>query len=207
MVGLYLVVRSLEFGLAPDGIKRVDEQVVGSVRGVDGKGNTQSAISEALELTVSLRGHQYEFGRSAGLKLPLDDRPLHDRTGWLLQTLTWRVIPGSIAIDFLNNTLIRSSTILLITTGEQPFSQLDILHKIVIKFAVAFYIYTGMSLSYDTSSFLSVAVLGMAPSSWPPLFGRPWDAGSLHGFWARDWHQVSPELLGACMGLDAGVFS
>ena len=37
--------------------------------------------------------------------------------------------------------------------------------------------------------FITVVFFGAKPSSWPPIFDRPWASTSLHRFWAEGWHQ------------------
>lgn len=191
MAGLYMAIRSVEFGLIRDGIKRVDEDVVGGAQRDIKQGKVRSAFVEVMELNASMRGTQYQFGRHTGLRLPPDPRPIHDRSAWARQTLLRQIIPTYVAIDLINNCLIRSPAVHSVATGQLHFSELDVLHKIVIKYVTASLVPLYISLAYDVTSVVAVLALGMAPCDWPPAFGNPWFAGSLHEFWSVHWHQVS----------------
>jgi len=48
----------------------------------------------------------------------------------------------------------------------------------------------GFNMFYNLVILVAVPLLGHSPTSWPPLFDRPWASANLHDFWAKNWHQL-----------------
>lgn len=48
----------------------------------------------------------------------------------------------------------------------------------------------GFGMVYDLCTLIGVALYGGAPAAWPPIMDHPFAADSLHGFWAKRWHQT-----------------
>lgn len=43
---------------------------------------------------------------------------------------------------------------------------------------------------YNLVTLIGVLLFRHDPTSWPPIFDRPWASESLHEFWSKRWHQL-----------------
>lgn len=194
MSGIFLAVRSAEFGILSIPLRRARELPEAQRRSRLTLTAAYDGLVDAIDLSVNLRGIGFEFGQGTGLKLPSDNRPSRPQYLWLRQTVVYHLIPNYLFFDTLNNFLLRYQPVRDIHDGRLIMDQLNFIESITIKALSPTLVATAITFIYTCCSMFAVVILGGLPERWPPLFGKPWFSTSLHGFWAVDWHQASSNL-------------
>lgn len=174
-------------------------------------------LQDALELMFSLRGLGWDFGK--GVYTPPTTRP-QERKPFLRATL------ASFLAAFLLLDIIDSAIKLVPGVGDPFggsifFADLPILKRYLVSTTIHVLtgagLVVGFSMVYDLITLFAVAVLGHAPSAWPPVMDNPWASQSLHEFWAKRWHQLFRQTflvfggipgrkIGGDVGLVLGTF-
>lgn len=196
MSGIFLAVRSAEFGLLSRPLRRLHEPATPASRPQPSLAVAYDQLVDAIDLSMNLRGIGFEFGQGTGLKLPPDTRSMRPKSLWLRQTVFYHLIPNYLVFDILNNYLLRYPAVHAIQQRSRQLTldQLDVWDTLVIKALSPILVTATLSFVYTCCSLFAVVVLGSAPERWPPMFGNPWLSTSLHSFWALRWHQVRRAL-------------
>ncbi|KAG8964870.1 hypothetical protein FRC03_001259 [Tulasnella sp. 419] len=196
MVFISLSFRALVFGLSPQSQKKVDEKIPGE-RHLHPPSIFHQFywyIEDALDLSCTIRGVNYDFGSGSGLKLPVDKsiRQKYAKDGrkwaWLMHTFVYRVLPKFIMTDIINHL----NLVISHFGGPDAFQKATLLQRLAIESWTFFLIVFNLGYLYDLVSILGVGIACNDISNWPPMFDQPWLSTSLHEFWAVRWHQVSP---------------
>ncbi|KAG1745973.1 uncharacterized protein EDB91DRAFT_1119897 [Suillus paluster] len=198
--------KAISFACNKEGMLKVDEVRPGVARNSDAikangdahakpvrselVGSALAWLYDALEVILSYRGLGWKFG--VGVHVPHDERSL-ERNSFLFATLT----------SFLKNYLIFDlfeSFVKLVPDVGTPHggtifkAELPFLYRYALSTAIHIStgscILAGFELSYDFITIFAVLFLGSSPSAWPPVMDHPWQADSLHSFWAKRWHQI-----------------
>lgn len=199
------VSRGLEFGFAAEGIKKVNEQIVGqssvAQRGY-GKSPKHSSstssfdrlmfrpASNAIELLCSLRGIGFEYGTD--IRIPSETRPLDK--GPFLRATVILFLRSFLLLDIIES-LVKYTPPLRTPLGGSIFiSSLPMFQRYAIStfihIATGCGLMEGFHVIYHLYAVIDVGLLNNTPTAWPPIFDHPWRSHSLHDFWARRWHQI-----------------
>jgi Membrane bound O-acyl transferase family len=156
----------------------------------DGRKRQWTALQDVLELTFSLRGLGWDFGK--GVYTPRSTRP-QERKAFLRATLNSFLISFFI-LDLVDTIIKQVPGVGQPSGGSIFFPTLPLptryLVSTVIHLLTGLALVAGFSTVYDLITLFAVGVLGQSPSLWPPVMDKPWEAQSLHEFWAKRWHQL-----------------
>jgi len=193
---LNILFRAIEYGVTPEGMKRMGESTVGEMHNKPDAKWTQKLgwmIYDIFDVSCNVRGLEWVFGAGTGVKIPKSTR-VESRSLWLQDTL-WRVCAYYIMFDI--GAMITGlhpghadhskATIFTDEFGPSMKYVLSTLMTLFTGFSIIFLI----SFCYDIISVVAVLVFRHDPKSWPPIYGQPWAAHSIHEFWGTEWHQVS----------------
>ena len=138
----------------------------------------------------TMRGIGWNFGK--GVVIPPETRNLN-RGPFLRNTfyafLKCYLITDGIQTIFANLPLIGSFHGGSIFYPHLPPS-LRYTVSTVLHVLVGTVVIYSVQMFYHLATLVCVGILGQSPVSWPPVFGKPWRADSLHVLWAREWHQL-----------------
>ncbi|TCD66911.1 hypothetical protein EIP91_000750 [Steccherinum ochraceum] len=147
-------------------------------------------LADVTEMQLTFRGIGWNFGE--GIYISPERRNLS--RGPFLSSTFVTYIKGYLVIDGVQ-AFFRHAPGLGAPHGASiwdpslPFVQryafgsfLHILIGIVIWF--------GLEMNYSLATLIGVGLFGQPPSAWPPVYGNPWKADSVHNFWAKQWHQI-----------------
>ncbi|KAI5118304.1 hypothetical protein M0805_003823 [Coniferiporia weirii] len=152
--------------------------------------NTKERLAYTLDLLMSLRGtswfanHHWEWAPRALVHAPTAQisRRVFLRNSAISLFGQYLLMDG---LDALNKSRIWNTD----TTQRHPITSLPLPAQLVFSLSVC----TGTMLSITIMHTIVASgaiALGSAPSSWPPMFDRPFAACSLADFWARRWHAI-----------------
>ncbi|KAI0781161.1 membrane bound O-acyl transferase family-domain-containing protein [Trametes elegans] len=204
----FVIAKSLDFGLALRGRFKLEEEGRQQNRSRDEtvrvKGEKVAeeppscnpaarllprSVFDALEVSLAMRGIGWDFGKDT--QIPPITRPL-ERGAFVRATVS------SVILLLLVNDL--CNAILQRTLGMSPhgasmfFPDVPPIQRYAsstaIHLVVGLTILFGVAIVYDFASLFGVFVLRQSPAAWPPIFGNPLEAHSLHDFWGRTWHQA-----------------
>ncbi len=147
-------------------------------------------LMDAFELIHTCRGLNFKFGQ--GTPIPPYRRPLH-RQAFLRATLC-SFLSHFIILDILESIIKLFPGVGTPSGGSIFYTSLPLLTRLVVSTTI--HILTGSALLcgftmvYDLITFIAVGCFYSLPRNWPPVMDDPWNADSMHRFWARDWHQL-----------------
>ncbi len=73
---------------------------------------------------------------------------------------------------------------------QLPLHQLQV--RIFMSFQWIWIAFFFLEFYHCLLAIVFAAILGFdQPEDWPPIFGSPWEASSLRGFWGRSWHRIT----------------
>jgi hypothetical protein len=174
-------------------------------------------LQDALELMFSLRGLGWDFGE--GVYTPPTTRP-QERKPFLRATLS-SFLAAFLLLDIIDSAIKSVPGVGDPFGGSIFFADLPFLTRYLVSTTIHVLtgaaLVTGFSMVYDLITLFAVAVLGHAPSAWPPVMDNPWASESLHEFWAKRWHQLFRQTflvfggipgrkIGGDVGLVLGTF-
>ncbi|KAG8972173.1 hypothetical protein FRC05_010343 [Tulasnella sp. 425] len=192
MSGLFLALRSVEFGSLERPVRRVP--LARSYLPTNPPHPRIQELLNSIDLSINLRGIGCDFGEGTGLKLPPSSpysRRVHTDQQFLAAKLLFSIPTNYIISDFISTYCIRDPSIRALAAGNLCLGDLPIAKRVSVLGAFVFGVPAILSLVYDLIAVLAVTfVPGQDHYQWPPLFGAPWLSDSLHEFWAIRWHQV-----------------
>lgn len=202
-----MISRALEYALAVNGIKKIDETVpgqradpaiaAGSKAPRDASPSKRPLgdiilipLSDAIEVLWNMRGIGFEYGRD--VTIPPETRPLQKQP---FLWATFRIfLVNFLTLDFIDTVLKLTPPLRSPMGGSIFIPSLPMPTRYLVStclhFATGCGIVAGFKMCYSLLTIFGVLVFSHSPSVWPPVFNNPWTASSLHDFWARRWHQV-----------------
>ncbi|KZT25386.1 hypothetical protein NEOLEDRAFT_1133759 [Neolentinus lepideus HHB14362 ss-1] len=220
LLGLFLIARSLDFAFTPEGHKKLTEIAPGVPRGASPDSDDSTLdrtekpahrsptaptllplwFRDALEILFTARGLGWDFGKD--VYVPRDTRP-QARGPFLRATL----------LSFFKHFLLldlQESLIKCVPGLSSPYGGSIFVASIPPpqRYAVSTFAHvltgnsfiSGFQMVYDLCTLVDVGLLGHSPSAWPPIMENPWATDSLHGFWAKRWHQIFRRIFLVCGG-------
>ncbi|KZS93639.1 hypothetical protein SISNIDRAFT_64471 [Sistotremastrum niveocremeum HHB9708] len=209
LLALAMTARALEFAYLPQGILKRGEVRPGEMltpavsrkQGVHAPGDGSSLkrpasglfplwFQDSMEVLCAMRGMGWQFGE--GLHVPEQTRPI-ERAAYLKATLrSWTI--NYIALDLLESFIKLTPNLHSPSGGSIFLHTLSPLPRYMVstsvQFATGIAFIMGFGMVYDLLTLFCVGLLMHSPTSWPPLFDKPWATTSLHDFWAKRWHQI-----------------
>jgi hypothetical protein len=199
------VAKALEFAFAKRGRLKIGETSPGELNGpIPFKATIENRklarkssespflprwLYDALEVSFSLRGTGWDFGR--GTHIPLETRSLERHL--FLRATFFSFMRHFLLLDFLE------SLVKLLPEAGTPqggtifYASLPPLQRYTLSTIVHVISGTamlaGFNMIYDSITLFSVGLLHSDPSEWPPVMDNPWTSDSLHVFWSKRWHQ------------------
>ena len=147
-------------------------------------------LADAFELLHTCRGLNFNFGD--GTFIPPHRRPLQ-RPAFLRATLR-SFISHFIILDVLESIIKLLPGVGTPSGGSIFYTSLPLPTRLVVSTTI--HILTGSALLcgftmiYDLFTLIAVGCFYSSPRNWPPVMDDPWNADSMHRFWAKDWHQL-----------------
>ncbi|EPQ54466.1 hypothetical protein GLOTRDRAFT_61585 [Gloeophyllum trabeum ATCC 11539] len=214
LLAMFLIARALDFAFVKDGRKKLNEVEAGVPRGSSPDSDDSDLdrsekpahrsptmtflplwFRDALEILFTARGLGWDFGKP--VYVPRDSRP-QERGPFLRATLL-SFLKHFCLLDF------QESLIKCVPGLSSPYGGSIFLSNLppLQRYAVSTFAHiltgncfvSGFQMVYDLCTLIDVGLLGHSPSSWPPIMENPWATDSLHGFWARRWHQLFRQIF------------
>ncbi|KAK7691492.1 hypothetical protein QCA50_004891 [Cerrena zonata] len=159
-------------------------------RNNDQKGRETTWYQEVAETMCAMRGIGWNFGK--GVVIPPEERDLNK--GPFLRDTFFAFLKGYIIIDTIQMLFANLPSIGSFYGASIFYPELSPLSRYalstVLHILVGVVVDFSLQTWYHLTTLFCVGVLGQSPVSWPPVFGKPWLADSLHVLWAREWHQL-----------------
>ena len=148
-------------------------------------------LLDALEVSLALRGVNWDFGRH--VYVPRAPSALPSERSAFVKATVWRIVRNQLYVDTFD-TIEKLIPGVTATGGTIFFPQLPPLQRYALSTFLhlghGLLIIAGVALVNDYCSLIGVLLLGQSPSAWPPIHGNLRDTRSLHQFWSRGWHQA-----------------
>ncbi|KAG9122351.1 hypothetical protein FRC07_001327 [Ceratobasidium sp. 392] len=153
---------------------------------------------DAIDYSLDLRGLSWDFGRDC--HVPPETRDTSSLFDFEKDTAQ-QFLKHALLCDFVFTVISQIGTLgtpaggTIFVSTHLPFP----LRFIPIpRFFTALFVATLLGqAAYHTLSgihlfctFLSAPFFEDPAKAWPPLFGKPWQATSVHNFWSHQWHSV-----------------
>lgn len=206
LLALTVIAKSIDFAWVKNGRFKIGEK---RLRGRPGEperrtkeeggqldsGVIPAAVRDALEVSLSLTGIGWDYGR--GVYIPASTRP-KERTAFLKSVSSdlWKEL---LILDFVDSTIKLIPGIGSPEGGSIFRPNLSLVPRLVLSTTVHIltgnFIIMGLEGSYDIFALIGVGLLGQSPSEWPGFMDHPWKSQSLHELWAKRWHQCLRQVF------------
>ncbi|CDO70746.1 hypothetical protein BN946_scf184798.g61 [Trametes cinnabarina] len=135
-----------------------------------------------------MRGVGWDFGTY--VPIPRSNRPA-ERQAYIRATIK-DIVRNVLLVDVLD-TAVKQVPGITATGGSIFLQELPPLQRYalstILHISHGLMVYAGVCNVYDITSLIGVVLFHQSPSLWPPICGSLLEARSLHGFWAKAWHQ------------------
>lgn len=159
---------------------------------------------DVLDVCFSMRGYGWKFGH--GVHRPKDPRPME--RGAFLRATFYALIKAGLFVDLTESALKLFPGIRDEQGGSFFFAELPFFRRYLV--STVLNIMTGQALClgiegfYEMFTIVAVGLFDSDPNEWPPVMDSPFLSESLHGIWARNWHQLLRQTFIVMGGIPGG---